>query len=147
MLAFSPLLTAFITRYGWRNALRIISGGILVVGIANCSLLSDPPSKEDYEAVPRKTSNENHDLEAMNQAAPVSNDKCAEENSDVTRAPKHGRKEKAQAPTNRCGRLYSFVKDVEAWAWCISVTLSYIGWSFFNLNFVSFTHDFINMTL
>ncbi|XP_071796189.1 monocarboxylate transporter 13-like isoform X2 [Asterias amurensis] len=42
ILIFSPLLTACITQYGWRNALRIVSSGIFVMGVAIGLILRDP---------------------------------------------------------------------------------------------------------
>ncbi|XP_038055947.1 monocarboxylate transporter 9-like [Patiria miniata] len=46
MLSFSPLLTAAITRYGWRGALRLFSGGILAVGTLTGLLFAEPPTAE-----------------------------------------------------------------------------------------------------
>ncbi|XP_038056482.1 monocarboxylate transporter 9-like [Patiria miniata] len=47
MLSFSYLLTASITHYGWRGALRVFSGGILAVGTLTGLLFAEPPTAED----------------------------------------------------------------------------------------------------
>ncbi|XP_022101789.1 monocarboxylate transporter 14-like [Acanthaster planci] len=154
MLVFSPMLTAFITRYGWRNALRILSGGILAVGIADCLLLTDPPSTEGYAAGPRETPTEKHELESMVRVGHIGDDGHAEEGGGVARASTDESIEteatiscselpqmEPQVDTDCRGRLHSFVTDVEVWAWCVSVTLSHFGWAFFDLNFASYLKD------
>ncbi|XP_038056490.1 monocarboxylate transporter 14-like isoform X1 [Patiria miniata] len=153
MLAFSPLLTALITHYGWRNALRILSGGILVIGIADGLLLADPPSTDDYARAPDESPGvEKHELESMVQGKQVHDDGCIEGTDDEARETddKTTNNEEAHisnqgslevgAERHFRGRLISALTNPEAWAWYLASVFSYSGWTFFNINYASLMH-------
>ncbi|XP_038056502.1 monocarboxylate transporter 14-like [Patiria miniata] len=151
MLAFSPLLTALITHYGWRNALRILSGGILVIGIADGLLLADPPSTEDYAWAPDESpGDEKLELESMVPGKQVHDDGCIEETDDDARETDDKITNNEEANNSNqaslevgderhfLGRLISALTNPEAWAWYCAVMFSYVGWTFFNINYASF---------
>ncbi|XP_038075529.1 monocarboxylate transporter 13-like [Patiria miniata] len=150
MLAFSPLLTALITHYGWRNALRILSGGILVIGIADGLLLADPPSTEDYAKAPDESpGDEKHELESMVPGKQVHDDGCIETDDDAREIDDRTTNDEEANISNQGspelgeerhfrGRLISALTNPEAWAWYLATVFSFLGWTFFNINYASF---------
>ncbi|XP_038056500.1 monocarboxylate transporter 13-like [Patiria miniata] len=151
MLAFSPLLTAFITHYGWRNALRILSGGILVIGIVDGLLLADPPSTEDYARAPDESpGDEKHELESMVPGKQVHDDGCIEGTDDDARETDDKTTDNEEANISNQGslkvgderhfrgRLISALTNPEAWAWHFAAVFSFLGWTFFNTNYANY---------
>ncbi|XP_038057253.1 monocarboxylate transporter 13-like [Patiria miniata] len=143
MLVFSPVLTTCISHYGWRGALRILGGGILVLGVANGMFLTDPPT-EDYTAAPDdEPPDEKHELENMGKMKQVP--EGGTKGSDYEKRSSKGHGADLNEGNNdlqvnnidSCGFLH-LIKSLEVWLWSIGVLFGYIGWNFFNINFASF---------
>ena len=155
LLAFSPLLTVCISRYGWRNALRIISGVILVFGVAFGSVLIDPPTDENIEICKKVKA---HLGEDKPEVVPLTEDACVDIGNNlqvmIDRTPEnqslceelkeeHHEDLTRQKQQKKCCfssdhyEVLDMMKSFEPWVWSIGLTLSLMGWTFFIINFVS----------
>ncbi|XP_022101734.1 monocarboxylate transporter 9-like [Acanthaster planci] len=164
VLSLSYLLTAATNHYGWRGALRVFSGGILVVGAAAGLLLTDPPADECCGTWERGGSRDQkqcgtNSVVTMMEQTPacgmeetedsgiheplptddkdsedVKTEVAGEEASDAVVTPD----KLAVADAANSHRLFVILKDPEAWLWSVASLLSFMGWAFFNINFASF---------
>ncbi|XP_022101790.1 monocarboxylate transporter 13-like [Acanthaster planci] len=143
MLVFSPVITASITHHGWRNALRILSGGILAAGLASSVFLTNPPT-EDYAAAPDESPERKQELESM---APMKTDPeggTNETDGGERRSKGHEANRKEETYIEVGGNTIAYpgilvlIKSTEVWLWSVSLVLAFIGWMFFNINFASF---------
>ncbi|XP_071800098.1 monocarboxylate transporter 13-like [Asterias amurensis] len=155
LLAFSPLLTVCISRYGWRNALRIISGVILVFGVAFGLVLVDPPTYEKETCI---KNDEAHLGEDKPEVVPLTEDACVDIGNNlqvmIDRTPEnqslceelkeHHEDLTRQKQQKKCCfssdnyEVLDMMKSFEPWVWSIGLTLSLMGWTFFTINFASF---------
>ncbi|XP_022101712.1 monocarboxylate transporter 10-like [Acanthaster planci] len=139
MLVFSPVMTASITRYGWRKALRILSGGILGAGLASSVFLTNPPT-EDYAAAPDKSPERKLNLQSM---VPMKTDpeggikETAGESMDHEA---NTNEENTEAGGNYIAKpgILVLIKSTEVWLWSVGIVFAFLGWTFFNINFASF---------
>ncbi|XP_022101707.1 uncharacterized protein LOC110985177 [Acanthaster planci] len=164
VLSFSYLLTASINHYGWRGALRVFSGGILVVGAAAGSLLSDPPADECSGAAEQGGSRDQkqrgtdnvvvleqiraggmEETEDSGIQGPPPRDDPGSEDVETEAAAGEGASdavvsldEPAVVHAANPPRLFALLKDPEAWLWSVANLLAFLGWAFFNINFASF---------
>ena len=133
MLAFSPVVTTCIAHYGWRDALRILSAGILGVGLVSSLFLTNSPA-EDYTAAPGECPGE----------TVVPMEKQSGDCTEGTDSGEHGIKVDEVDSKDVAGgtntdrlRILVFLKSVEVCLWFIGNVLAVTGWTFFNINFVS----------
>ncbi|XP_038060488.1 monocarboxylate transporter 13-like [Patiria miniata] len=144
LLAFSPLLTVLITNCGWRNALRVLSGGIFVVGIADGLLLTDPPTTEDI--FPRQNRSEDteqneHDMQNVRKRERA-DESCEQENEGKERTEllddaivsSH---EGSNTKPDWC-EVWRMMQSLELWLWSVANFLTFLGWTFFDINFASY---------
>ncbi|XP_033638629.1 monocarboxylate transporter 9-like [Asterias rubens] len=152
ILIFSPLLTACITQYGWRNALRIVSSGIFVMGVAIGLILRDPSTtvndRQDVadiedgskEASPLNEEETNvygcEDVQPSIDGNPEIQSLFEEpkmQDEDLTRL----QEEKKCCFSSYHCEVLEMMTRFEPTAWGIGITLSQIGWTFFIINFAS----------
>ncbi|XP_022101709.1 monocarboxylate transporter 13-like [Acanthaster planci] len=143
MLVFSPVVTICITHYGWRDALRILSGGILAAGLASSAFLTNPPT-EDYAAAADESLEKKQEMETM---VPAKKDpegctkgknsgECGSKDNETNE--KEENIEEAEGNTVSNPGFFVLIKSIEVWLWFIGSVLAYTGWTFFNINFASF---------
>ena len=153
LLAFSPLLTVCISRYGWRNALRIISGVILVFGVAFGLVLVDPPTYEKETCIKNDEAHLGDDIPEVvpltedgvdiGNNLQVTIDRTPENQSLCEELKEHHEDLTRQKQQKKCCfssdhyELLDMMKSFEPWVWSIGLTLSLMGWTFFIINFVS----------
>ncbi|XP_033637200.1 monocarboxylate transporter 13-like isoform X1 [Asterias rubens] len=154
LLAFSPLLTVCISRYGWRNALRIISGVILVFGVAFGLVLVDPPTNEKETCIKNDEAHLGDDIPEVvpltedgvdiGNNLQVTIDRTPENQSLCEELKEHHEDLTRQKQQKKCCfssdhyELLDMMKSFEPWVWSIGLILSLMGWTFFTINFASF---------
>ena len=156
MLAVSPLLTNLIISYGWRIALRIIAGGLLVSGLASVAFLKNPPlgdNSTDTKCPPEKTARGSGDekspetttwlkLNSLSEEC-INNGNTKDMHSNSLRLEeeeREGEEEEEEKlddlrPGVKSG--LEMVKHLDPWAYFIATILALLGWTFFIINFVS----------
>ncbi|XP_038057365.1 monocarboxylate transporter 13-like isoform X2 [Patiria miniata] len=115
ILAFAPLLNALIATYGWRNALRII-GGITFVLSAACGAFIASPTEEKTR--------ENGVEEGKDASTDAASEVVANNSTEG-------------ATFQRT--LARVLLRADTWLWLIGFMLSNLGWTFFIINYASFT--------
>ncbi|XP_038056130.1 monocarboxylate transporter 9-like [Patiria miniata] len=143
MLAFSPLLTILITNYGWRNALRVLSGGIFVVGVADGLLLTDPPTTEDTPLLQNRyedTEQNEHEMKNILEWGRA-DESCEKENEEKKRTEQDdaivSNRESYNTKHDWC-EVRRMMRSLELWLWSVANFLTFLGWTFFDINFASY---------
>ena len=146
MLTFGYILTTAITQYGWRITLRILSAGVFVVGTAAGLLLTDPPTDEKYITVEYQSKDQELEMGAMvamNEAnggcIKKTKDKEAKDGTPDLREENYHNESSHDSLEIRvnCRGMLTVMKDLEPWLWAAGSMLGFLGWTFFNINFVS----------
>ncbi len=149
MLAVSPFLTHLIISYGWRIALRIISGVVLVSGLASGAFLKNPPlgdNSTDTKCPPETTARGSEDenspettawlkLNSLN--AERINDDNVNDREDNKHVSMEGEEETPNDLRPGVKGGLEMVKHLDPWAYFIATVLALLGWTFFVINFVS----------
>ena len=124
VLVFGPLLNTLIPAYGWRNALRIVSGGTLLIAVAFGVFIEAP------KEVTSQTSQTSIDADKGDYS--IENDNS---DSDITR-----NDDQQQAGTMTLKqKLAKLLLLADTWMWIFGIIIASLGWTFVLVNYVS--HD------
>ena len=116
VLTFAPLFNTLTSAYGWRNALRIVSGGSLVITLVHGCFIVEPAQVETSKSI----------TEEGGSYKMVETDIGEKDDGDQPRV-----------VTETVGkRIYKLLHQSEAWLWLTAGVLYNIGWTFVAINFV-----------
>ncbi|XP_022089591.1 monocarboxylate transporter 13-like [Acanthaster planci] len=119
-LAFAPLLTTLIRVFAWRNALRIIGGGSIILGFVFAVPITSPATTTNHERGTR--AKESRDEPCTDMATDAVIPDGLSENSRQ--------------------RVLEVAWKIDTWLWSLCLVLVYLGWTFVTVNYASFMeHD------
>ncbi|XP_071785772.1 monocarboxylate transporter 13-like [Asterias amurensis] len=126
VLTFVPLFNTLTSAYGWRNALRIVSGGSLVITLVHGCFIVEPEQVETSKSI----------TEEGGGYKMVETDIGEKDDGDQPRV-----------VTETVGkRIYKLLHQSEAWLWLTAGVLLNIGWTFVAINFASFMEYDLHFT-